>query len=131
MNKNKNKLLNELFSYTKPNLASSWETNMIRWPHGATTNSGSFENNFFRKAKEDEENSKAPSRFPYPLDFVIENMVVTYENLYKLKSSLLAALKYPNLKNSERDILKSEIKVIRLMMKRLKKMSLQIEKIKL
>ena len=49
--------LNELFSFTKPNLASSWETNMIRWPHGATTNSGTFEKNFFNRAKEEEENA--------------------------------------------------------------------------
>lgn len=131
-NKNNNdKTLNELFSFTKPNLASSWETNMIRWPHGATTNSGTFENNFFNRAKEDEENSKAPERFPYPLDFVVDDMVKTYENLHRLKSNLISTLKYPNLKQSEKNVLKKQIKMLNLMIEKIKEMSTQIEKIRL
>lgn len=113
------------------NSASSWESDMIRWPHGATTNSGQFEQNFLNRAKEEDEKSKANTIKPYPLDFISDNIVDQYEALNKLKILLKQSLKYPNLGNEDKVILKKEIKNVKRMIDILQEMYYNIEKITL
>ncbi len=128
------KVLNEFFtgnSYTQPRTASSWETNMIRWPHGATTNSGTYEKNFFNRAKEEEEAAKAPAVKPYPLDFINDNICSIYEDLKKLKRSLQQSIKYPDIGTDDVRRLQGEIKNVKKMIDMLEEMFYNIEKISL
>lgn len=130
-NKDVDDVLKELYSFTTPRTSSSWETNMIRWPIGATTNSGVSEKNFLNRAKEEEEKAKAPSIKPYPLDFVNDSIVKVYEELIKLKKSLVSSVKYPDLTSQEKIIIKKEIKKINLIVDKIKEMYYNIEKITL
>ncbi len=123
------KIVKEAFSFTTPTRAVSWETNMIRWPIGATTNSGASEDNFLNMAKMDEEAAKAPKIKPYPLDVVTDLIVTNYTNLTRLKKTLIEALKYPNLSNTDKIILKKEIKKLKKVIAFTKQMYYNIEKI--
>lgn len=128
------KVLNEFFatnSFANPRNASSWESNMIRWPHGATTNSGTYERNFYNRAKEEEELAKAPAVKPYPLDFINDNITGIYDQLMKLKRSLQQAIKYPDIGTEDVKRLQSEIKKVTLMIDNLQEMFYNIEKISL
>jgi hypothetical protein len=125
------KIVKELYSFTTPRTASSWETNMVRWPIGASSNSGSSERNFINRAKEDEEKAKAPKIKPYPLDFINDSIVKNYEELIKTKRLLLETLKYPSISSAEKTVLKKEIKVINVIIDRVKKMYYNIDKISL
>jgi len=134
MNSNKkmtNNALKEAFQGTTPRTASSWESNMIRWPVGATSNSGASESNFLNRAKEDEENAKAPKIKPYPLDFIGDNIVDVYTSLINLKNSLKSSIKYPDLSTNDKNIIKREIKKINIMIEHLQKMFYTIDKITL
>jgi hypothetical protein len=130
-NKSIEEILNELYSFTTPRTSSSWETNMIRWPVGATTNSGVSEKNFLNRAKEEEQNAKAKPIKPYPLEFVNDYIVKSYTNLIDLKKMLISSVKYPDLSSQEKTILKKEIKKINFMVEKLKEMYYNIEKITL
>lgn len=128
------KIVNEFFatnSFANPRNASSWETNMIRWPHGATTNSGTYEKNFYNRAKEEEENAKGKPIKPWPLDFIGDNIIKTYENLITLKNTLKASLRYPDMSNSQKQIIKNEIQKINEVIDIIKEMFYNIEKITL
>jgi hypothetical protein len=118
-------------SWANPRNASSWESNMIRWPHGATTNSGTYERNFFNRAKEEEEAAKAPAIKPYPLDFINDNITSIYEDLKKLKRSLQQSIKYPGIAKEDRKKLQKEIKKVNEMVDNLEGMYYNIEKISL
>lgn len=124
-------LLKELFSFTTPRTASSWETDMIRWPIGATSNSGSSESNFMANAKVEEEKARAARIKPYPLDFINDTIVDNYTNLCKLKKALKESIRYPNLSTDDIRILKKEIKTTALMIEKLKEMFYNIDKITL
>lgn len=124
-------ILDEAFSFTTPRTATSWETNMIRWPVGATTNSGASERNFLNQAKDHEERSKAPPIKPYPLDFINDSIVDIYTDLQKLKRTLKSAIKYPDLTSAEKQLIKKEIKNVSSMVEKLKEMYYNIDKITL
>lgn len=124
-------VLKELFSFTQARTASSWESDMIRWPIGASSNSGSSEQNFLNNAKVENEKARAPKVKPYPLDFINDTIVDNYTNLCKLKHIMLEALKYPDLGQDDIVILKKQIKTIKAMIDNLKDVFYNVEKITL
>ena len=129
------KILNEFMasdhSYTSDRNASSWESNMIRWPHGATTNSGTHEKNFLNRAKDDEEKAVAPTIKPYPLDFINDSISNLYEEMIRLKATMKESLKYPDLGREDIKILQKEMKNIQTMIDNLQDMFYNIDKISL
>lgn len=118
-------------SFTSDRNASSWESDMIRWPHGATTNSGTAEKNFLNRAKQEEEASKAPVLKPYPLEFINDIITNLYEEMTKLKSTIKEAMKYPELGREDIKVLQTELKNIKKMIDNLQDMFYNIEKITL
>ena len=124
-------VLKDSFSYTTARNASSWDSNMVRWPIGASSNSGSCENNFLNAAKMDEEKGRAGKIKPYPLDFINDLIVTNYTNLCSLKKTLIESLKYPDLSNADIVILKKEIKNVSIMIAYMQKMYYNVDKITL
>jgi len=128
------KVLNEFFatnSFSNPKNASSWESNMIRWPHGATTNSGTFENNFMNMARMEDEASKAPPIKPFPLDFINDDLVKIYTDLVSLRTKLKQTLKFPNIGGQDKKTLQKEIENTTKMIDFIQEMFYNIENISL
>ena len=124
-------VLKDSFSYTTARNASSWDSNMVRWPIGASSNSGACEDNFLNAAKMEEEKGKATKIKPYPLDFINDLIVTNYTNLASLKKTLVESLKYPDMSNADIAILKKEIKNVSIMIAYMQKMYYNVDKIAL
>ena len=124
-------ILKELLSFSQSRSPASWESNMIRWPLGASSNSGSSESNFLNNAKVEDEKAKAPKIKPYPLNFINDNITDIFLKLCELKKTLIQAIKYPGLSKSDTLILKKEVKNIVQVIDLFKKMYYNIEKVSL
>ncbi len=81
------------------------------------------------RIKEEEKNAQAPKVLPFPLDRSTTQLANIYLEMYSLKTTFINTIKNGLLTNSERNLLRKQIKELEKMIKTIRIMSYNVEQI--
>jgi hypothetical protein len=125
------KNIKEAFSWTTSVAGTTWDPTVGRTPFNITTGMGMNDSLSKGHNPTGELGPKADKIFPFPLDRIIEQLVVSYESLIKTKSTLIASLKSPTMNKQEKDLLRKQIKYVDKSIQYIKTISKEIESIQI
>lgn len=123
--------IKEAFSWTTKIAGTSWDPTAGRTPFNVVTGMGL--NNSLTKGNllNGELGERGDGVFPFPLDRIIDQLVITFEDLTKAKTTLLASLRAPTLTTEEKNLLRKDIKYINQCVKYIRAISKDVEKLRI
>ncbi len=131
MSKNKINTFEEAFSWTTAVAGKQWDPTVGRTPFNVVTGMGLNNNLSKNVGMADEKTQKADRILPFPLDRVVEQLVISYESLMKTRGTLLASVRSALLTKEERNLLRKDMKLIDDCVKNIRVISRHIEEVKI
>ena len=125
------KNIKEAFSYTSHVAGTTWDPTQGRTPFNVVTGMGFLEDAIKGAHRRDEKEAEAPKILPFPLDRIIDQLANTYENLMKVRTTMVVTLRSALLSQPEKALLRLDIKYVDRCLQTVKKISFDIEKIHL
>jgi len=125
------KSLKEAFSYTTSVRGTTWSPSNPTPPFKVQQGPTYFDGILNSLQKNEELNQRAPNILPYPLDRIVDQLATDFIELEKTKSILLTSYRTALLSNDERVLLKKQIQKIKDCMKVIKKISYEVERLKI
>lgn len=125
------KSIKEAFSYTTAVQGKTWSPSNPTPPFKVQQGPTYFDGILNSLQKQEELNQRAPNILPFPLDRIVDQLATDFIELEKTRGILLSSYRTALLSNDERMLLKKQIQKIKDCMKVIKKMSYDVEKLKI
>jgi hypothetical protein len=123
------KNIKEAFSYTTAVAGTTWDPTVGRTPFNVVTGMGYLEDIIKGKPRQDEKEARAPKILPFPLDRITDQLATSYEDLMKIKTTLLVTIRTALLTKEEKAMLRLDVKYVDHCMDTIKKISKDVERV--
>lgn len=131
MSKNNISSIKEAFSYTTAVAGTTWDPTKGGKPFNISSGAGYTDDLLKGKTIENDLEQKAEKILPFPLDRIVDQLVVSYESLIKTRVTIMVSIKSPTMNQAEKNLLKEDLHHIDTCLKSIKKISCDIEKLKI